>query len=124
MYTSSTTENRSMISLTSAFLCVPSPSPSFRHNVGATGFCATLTSSKIASPLKRMQANDELFRIGNAYEIIHRESVSVVGRLKVRSHLAATKGKGCCKDERKRITSTACLSYTIVVDDTEIKVTQ
>lgn len=58
-------------------------------------------SLKIASPLARMQvANDELFRIGNAYEIIHRESVSAFDRLKVCSHLAATKGKGCCKDER------------------------
>jgi len=61
-------------------------------------FAQSFISSRIISSLTRMQAaNDELFRIGNAYEIIHRESVSALGRLKVRSHLAATKGKGCCK---------------------------
>jgi len=61
-------------------------------------FAQPFISSRIISSLTRMQAaNDELFRIGNAYEIIHRKSVSALGRLKVRSHLAATKGKGCCK---------------------------
>lgn len=75
-------------------------------------FAQPLVSPRIASPLARMQtANDELFRIGNAYEIIHRESVSALGRLKVRSHLAATKGKGCCEDEAHQpLTSLAQLS--------------
>lgn len=95
--------------------------------VGTTGsFAQPPPPPSLPPPVSpRMQAaSDELFRIGNAYEIIQRESVSARGRLKVRSHLAATKGKGCCKDERGRAASTARLARTIVVDDIGIRMTQ
>lgn len=97
---------RVLVIIDAVIVALP-PQESFLVSARLT-FAQPLISPVIASPLARMQAaNGELFRIGNAYEIIHRESVSALDRLKVRSHLAATKGKGCCKDERRRAASTA-----------------